>query len=224
VAESGPDSLYSPAGLPQTVGRELLLRKARALALLGSPVAAARALLTEEPGVSACAGAPALCQGLALAALTAPGPAELDALLLWLELPDRGRGAVAYEAESAVASVAERLGAPLFGANVLAAAAGRVPPHALGEHLLRTAELYVAGGDPVRAGVVVAFARQRAGRRGLSGARWAAVQHALSTSGQRQQERSQPPATTPDAGLRELLTAADASLQAARQLTQGDRP
>src|SRR6185369_16502387 len=81
--------------------------------------------------------------------------------------------------ELATARAAQQAGAPLFAANVLAGVAGRVPAHALPEHLLWTAELYVEGGDHIRAGVVHEFARARVGKRGLTGARWAAVARAL---------------------------------------------
>jgi len=224
LAENHPDALYAPAGLPATIARELLLRKARALALNGSPVAAARALLTEAPGPAACSGAPSLCQQLTLAALTAPGPAAPDALVLWLQLPDRGRGAEVYEAERGVANLAAQLGAPLYGANVLAAAAGRVPAHALEEHLLRTAELYAAGGDPVRAGVVVEFARQRAGKRGLSGARWDAVRRALAATDRKPAAHPPLPPAVPTADAGELLATVNRQIQAAHRLTQGDHP
>src|SRR6185369_1707903 len=84
-----------------------------------------------------------------------------------------------YELELATARGAQQAGAPLFAANVLAGVAGRVPAHALPQHLLWTAELYVEGGDRIRAGVIHEFARARAGKRGLQGARWAAVARAL---------------------------------------------
>ena len=49
------------------------------------------------------------------------------------------------------------------------------PRRLLREHLLRTAELYLAGDDLVRTGVVDEFARTRPGERALEGPRWAAV-------------------------------------------------
>src|SRR3990172_3877205 len=59
------------------------------------------------------------------------------------------------------------------------AGGGAHPPAAdLEGHLLRTSELYLLAGDRVRAGVVVEFARARAGEKGLRGSRWAAVARA----------------------------------------------
>jgi hypothetical protein len=57
-----------------------------------------------------------------------------------------------------------------------------VPTRGLREHLLRTAELFVQGGDLVRAGVIVEFARARLGAGALSGPRWAHVTRALRPS------------------------------------------
>jgi hypothetical protein len=218
-----PESLYATEGLPEPLARDLVLRRARALAFLGRAGEAAQSLLAERPAAVSCAAAPSLCQRLILAALRATGPDASDGLLLWLDAPERVRGPDAYEVEFAAAAAADRSGAPLFAANILAAAAGHVPPRALQDHLLRTSELYLAGGDRVRAGVVLEFARARAGKKDLPGPRWAAVARAASG-------RSEPSATVPRHALLHrvddvgLLAAATRSAQAAKAFLEGSRP
>jgi hypothetical protein len=214
TAGAGAAELYAGAGLPPPLARDLALRRARALAFLGQPLEAVRALGAAGPGVCSAAFAP--CQRIALLALRVPGPGALEALALWVELPGRDRGPAAHEAEVAAAAVAEREGAPAFAANVLAAAAARVPRRALQDHLLRTAELYLAAGDRVRAGVVLDFARIRAGKKPLPGERWAAVAHRVAGP-KRPLKREAEPAAEP------LLAAADRAVQAAHAV-QGASP
>jgi len=216
------ESLYATEGLPQPLARDLTLRRARTLAFLGRAGEAARSLLPESSGLGACAAAPAVCRQVTLAALRALGPDAIDGLLLWLESPERDRPG-AYEMDVAAAAAAERNGAPLFGANVLAAAAGHAPAHAIAEHLLRTSELYLAGGDRVRAGVVLEFARARAGKKGLTGPRWAAVIRGTSGRG----EPSRPVHERALVNLPEdagFIAAAGRTAQAARSLFEGGRP
>ena len=217
ISGAGAGALSAPAGLPEPLARDLAFRRARALAFLGQPSEAVHALAAGDTAL-ACASAPAICQRLILVALREPGATAMEALALWVELPSRDRGPAAYETEVAAAAVAEREGAPGFAANVLAAAAARAPAQALQEHLLRTAELYLAAGDGIRAGVVLEFARTRAGRRDLPGARWAAVIHGVTTAKRR------PPAHEPAAvEASALLAAADQVARAARAL-QGGTP
>jgi len=223
VDSAHAESLYATEGLPKPLARDLALRRARALAFLGRPAEGARSLVTGDPRTSPCAGAPAVCRGVARAALLAPGPDAADAVLLWLEIPERDHGPTAYETEVAVAAIAEREGAPIFAASVLAAAAGHVPAHELPGHLLRTSELYLAGGDRVRAGVVLEFARARAGKKGLVGKRWAAVARAVAGRGSPSPHaRLRAPSTTADASA--LLAAADRSARAARGIVEGTHP
>ncbi len=219
LADSRAESLYATEGLPQPLAWDLALRHARALAFLGRPVEASRSLVTKGPAASPCSAAPPLCRRLAQAALLTPGPDATDALLLWVEIPERDHGPAAYEAEVAVAAVAEREGAPLFAANVLAAAAGHVPAHDLRDHLLRTSELYLAGGDRVRAGVVLEFARARAGKKGLVGSRWAAVVRGVAGQGEPPPHfRERAPGA---AAASALLAGADRAVQAARAIVEG---
>jgi hypothetical protein len=216
------EQLYSAEGLPQPLALDLLLHRARSLAFLGRGAEAARSLLAGDSGPSPCASAPALCRRLALNALRSQETDAMDGLLLWLETPERDRGPAAYETERAAAAAADRMGAPLFAASVLAAAAGHVPAHELGEHLLRTCELYLRAGDAVRAGVVLEFARARLGKKGLSAPRWRAVERATASRAVPPSGRARATASAQDeAGL---LAAAERSAQAARTKLEGGRP
>jgi len=167
------EALYSTEGLPAPLAREVTLRQARGIAFDGRLPDAARLLKPAD-----CAGVP-VCLHILTLAMRDPGPASVEALAVWAELTDRGSGRAAFEAESVAADVAAREGAPAFAANLLAGAVPRVPAPALLGHLLRTAELFLSAGDSVRAGVVIEFARARAGRKGLPGPRWASVARAV---------------------------------------------
>ncbi len=209
------DALYATDGLPAPLALDVILRHARALAFGGRMLDAVLLL-----GKDACASAP-ICQRIVTLAMRSPGAAAVEALALWLESPDRDRGPGAFEAERAAADVAEREGAPAFAANILAAAAARAPAYALSQHLLRTAELYLEAGDRVRAGVVLKFARARAGRRGLPGPRWAAV--ARSARARDPAPRTEPPpGAAPQADA--SLEAAGRATLAARALDSGGQP
>jgi hypothetical protein len=63
----------------------------------------------------------------------------------------------------------------VFGANLLAASAPTVPEDRLANHLLRAAELFLAGNDPARASLIVDYATVRVPRPRLAGPRWATV-------------------------------------------------
>lgn len=204
-----------PAGLPDALARDLALRRGRALAFAGRAGEGLREIAADA--APACASAPATCQRVALLALREPGPAAVEALALWIDLPARGRGPAAFDAEVAAAAVAELVGAPAFAANVLAAAAAHAPPAALPGHLLRTAELYLAANDRIRAGVVLEFARTRAGRAGLAGPRWAAVARGVAAV------RRPAPREARVSDASALVAAADRAVRAARAL-EGDKP
>jgi hypothetical protein len=193
------DAVYSTEGLPSSVARDLRLRKARALAFLGRSARAVETVLDgPDPGAT-CAPSPALCRDVAATALGDPGPAALEALALWVTIGEQSELAPPYASTLAAAAAAERAGAPLFAANLLAATAGQAPTRALRDHLLRTAELYLQADDRVRAGVIVQFARARAGDEALRGARWAAVTGAV-----RPQGSAVPDARAPAPTLRPL--------------------
>lgn len=214
IGKPGVESIYASEGLPLPLAQEMKLRRARTIAFLDRPLEALRELLQESGNDSPCNAHPELCRRIATVALAHPGSDGLEALLHWLQIPERDRGAGAYENALAAAGIAEKQGAPHFAANILAAAVTHVPPRALSEHLLRTIEDYLASEDTVRAEVVLRFARTRF--RNLKGPRWAAV-----TKGVQLQPARLPPFPVPDVG--EELAAADRVVQAVRAAT-GGRP
>ncbi|HET9599371.1 MAG TPA: hypothetical protein VFP65_27605 [Anaeromyxobacteraceae bacterium] len=223
LASPAADALYALDDLPAPVARELLLRRARALAFAGRPLDALRGLVAAPPQLAgACAGAPATCQRVALAALAGPG-AGVEALTLWIDLPSRSTGPSAYPAEVAAAGLAAREGAPAFAANVLAAAAARAPAADLPQHLLRTAELYLEAGDRVRAGVVAEFARARNGSKALPGARWSAVRRQLAAPS-RPRPASTPPPRDDGRELAVLVADAARAVRDAQALPERGRP
>jgi hypothetical protein len=150
-------------GLPEPVARELTLRRARALGFLERLDDAVRVLLatsTRWPDV--CDDALPLCRKIAAEALWARrdrDAPEALALALSLSRPFEGPGAV--NLARAVLHHTDRLGAPLFGANVLAAVSAQVSGRELAMHLATTATHYLEAGDPVRAGIVIEFAVAR---------------------------------------------------------------
>jgi hypothetical protein len=218
----GSDALYAIDDLPAPVARDLLLRRARALAFAGRGLDGLRHLLLAPPDAAgACASAPATCQRIAVAALTSPA-AGVDALTLWLDLPSRSAGPSAYEAEVAAAAIAAREGAPTFAANVLAAAAAHAPATELTEHLLRTAELYLETGDRVRAGVVIEFASARGGEKALQGPRWSAVRRRLVAAPPRLPAAARPGLDFPE--LPPLVADAARAARDARAVAEGERP
>jgi hypothetical protein len=208
------EALYSTGGLPAPLARDVTLRKARGLAFDGRLQDAVRLLQARD-----CDGLP-VCLDILTLAMRDPGPASIEALAVWAELTDRGSGRAELEAEGAAADVASRAGAPAFAANVLAAAVPRVPASALPAHLLRTAELFLAAGDTVRAGVVLEFARARAGRKRLAGRRWASVARSVRAGARAPEE---PPAPL-HADASAALDAAKQATRAAKALTAGGRP
>jgi hypothetical protein len=174
-AAEGSDALFRPSDLPPPLAADLAARGARAAAFRGRLLEAATRMSSDP---QACRAVPGLCHRLLLAALRGPQAVSEGAMALYLASPDRERCPYALELARAAAARAEASGAPEFGANLLAAATPLVPDERLPGHLLRTAELYLAGGDAVRAGVVAEFARVRLGKK-LPGPRWAAVGRAL---------------------------------------------
>jgi hypothetical protein len=217
------DRIYGMTGLPEPLARDLALRHARALAFLGRPIEAARVIVAASYELGACAAAPALCQRIIHAALLDPA-ADGEVLSIWSQLPERNKSPDAWETDFAVGLLAERLGAPGYAASVLAASAGRVPPRALDDYLLRTAELYLKANDPIRAGVILEFAKGRSRKKGLTGPRWAAV--VRSVAEERRPSKVEKPAAPPE-DLRKdeaLLAAAHRAVEAARAVSGGAEP
>jgi hypothetical protein len=178
------ERLFNGADQPEPVRSEMLLRGARA------------AIFADEAGVAAKLLAKAvdnrtsgtctemgqlLCRRMLVAVLErAKGDDGALAIETWLALPDKYQGPLSMPLVRAVAEKAADIGAPVFGANLLAANATNAEGPGLGEHLLRTTEMYIQAGDLVRARVVVDYADTRGGKNsGFSGPRWVAVRNQL---------------------------------------------
>jgi len=101
----------------------------------------------------------------------------------YLSLPDWDRGPLAVELSEAGGALAVRMGAPDFGGHILAAAVAdleaRGDAKALPEHLLVTAETYLAARDFVRAELIAEFAQTRLPKGTFASPRWKRVMAAL---------------------------------------------
>lgn len=210
------DSTLRTDGLAEPLAIDLLLHGARALAFRGRPAAAAASLLALP---AACEAATLLCRRILLAALHAGPEQALPAVGSYLSLPGRERGPLAGELAGAVADRAEENGAPGFAAGLLAATTGQVTEAELPAHLLRAAELYVAAGDGVRAGVVTEYARVHLGPGALRSSRWAAVARAGAALRKGRPPAPPPAAPAPAAPRDPSLARADLALARARALT-----
>jgi len=211
--------LFATADAHPALRADLVLRQARLDAFHGKALEAAMALARDRGPAGACAAEPILCGDILLAALREPGARGTQALALYLDTPSRDRGPLAVELARAGSERATASGAPVFAANLLSAVSGQVPPARLADHLARAAELYLAGGDRIRAGVVLEFARSRLGRSDLASPRWTRV--ALGVSGR--PSRTAPP--RPElVGAEDDLGAAEKALASARARASGGTP
>lgn len=104
-------------------------------------------------------------------ALEKPERDYLEELLeTYLALPSWEKGPLAVEMAQAAAPLAARLGAPVFGGNLLASLAPQVPDAGLSDHLLLAAETFMEGNNWARARIVAEYAQSRlAGKIGPSG-------------------------------------------------------
>jgi hypothetical protein len=167
--------------LPEPLHGEMLLRSARAAAYIGAVKDSMVSLLEATHGNShVCDGdTRVLCRRLVLFALKFPDiDGGYEALEAYLNLPSRTEGVLAIEMVRAAAEKALDIGAPLFAGNLLAASVPWVEGmdvDAIGEHLLRSAEMYLLAKDPGRARTLYEYAEGRIGRKRLAGPRWAAI-------------------------------------------------
>jgi tetratricopeptide (TPR) repeat protein len=167
--------------LPEPLHGEMLLRAARAAAYVGAVKDAMLSLLEAVRGNShICDGeARVLCRRLVLFALKFPDTdGGYEALEAYLNLPSRTEGVLAIEMVRAAAEKALDIGAPLFAGNLLAASVPWVEGmdvDAIGEHLLRSAEMYLLAKDPGRARTLYEYAEGRIGHKNIAGPRWATV-------------------------------------------------
>ncbi len=175
LASSRAVAIFHPDEEASPLREDLLLHQARIDAFQGRALEAAQSLATEQGPAGACSAEPVLCADVLLAALREPGPRGAQALALYLETPSRDRGPLAVELARAASDQAAAAGAPIFAANLLANTSGVVPPAALSDHLARATELYLVGGDRVRAAVLLDFARSRLASSELASPRWTRI-------------------------------------------------
>lgn len=189
--EKARERLFHGADQPEPVRSEMLLRGARA-AIFANQFGDAAQLLSkavDNRTSGACSEmGQLLCRRMLVAVLErAEGDDGALAIETWLALPDKYQGPLAMPLVRAVAEKAAQIGAPVFGANLLAANATTAEGPGLAEHLLRTTEMYIQAGDLVRARVVVDYADTRdtrGGRNsGFAGPRWQAIRNQLKGEG-----------------------------------------
>ncbi len=211
--------------LPAPLRDDLTLRRARVEGYLGHNAKAlmvlSEAFRIDEEKSLCMGGGESACRRIVLSALrnTAVGDSDL-AMEIYLELPALEQGPFRIELASAGAEASLRLGAPVFGAKLLASVAPEVAPSHLGEHLLRTAELFLLGRDPARARVIVEFLSAREGKLPAT-PRWTAVAHRLAKEG----TEESPMVVTDTVALRsalvkEELNTAATSLKRARVMLE----
>lgn len=154
------------------------------------------------------------------------------ALEVYLALPAWDRGPLAPELSEAAADLANHIGAPVFGGNILSSVVADVTPANLSGHLVKAAELYLEGDDIARTRLVIEYARTRLGNRMT--ARWIALEKRLAARVASEEEAAARPPLKIDldaeAIARELAAARAASARArlVRAETvpkkQGDQP
>jgi hypothetical protein len=229
--------VFDAAGLPEPLRADLHIRAVRAEAFEGRFESAIH-LLSAQIEI---AGAGSLCreggevicrrvilevmrQGVAVptegdgnASSTGErlktGEQALDA---YLSLGGWDKGPLAVELSQAAAELASRLGAPVFGGNILAAVAPEVPADDLSDHLLRAAELFLDGDDPARTQLVMEYAQTRFVKR--TSARWKAVQRLLAARMNDEDEAHRAP---PE--LKPAVDAAEAAREVAAALAAAGR-
>lgn len=205
------DAPFAREGLPVSMAREMVLRSARARAFAGDPAAAAWALADQLSGAGACTSAGELCRRIVLSALRSRDEAQArEALAIYVAAVKPGDAPLHVELAIAAAAVAARSHAPAFAAALLSSVSRSVPADALTEHLLRTAELYVEAGDPVRARVVVDFLEARREGAVRRGARWAALLRDIAALRTRRRDAPTVAAPSPSAASPELVAASRA--------------
>jgi hypothetical protein len=167
--------------LPEPLHSEMLLRGARAHAYIGAVKDSMTALLEAmRANPRVCdEDTRVLCRRLVLFALKFPDlDGAVETVEAYMALPGRTEGFLSIEMVRAAAEKCVAIGAPLFAGNLLAASVPWVEGtdvDAIGDHLLRSAEMYLVAQDPARARTLYEYADGRIGRKRLTGPRWAAV-------------------------------------------------
>lgn len=178
------DKIFSAGEIREPMRTELALRGARIDAFAGHAADVVTTIADTIARGSSSGGCVTLgvrfCRRLLLWALDDGGTDHGEsALAVYLDLPGRTSGSLAFELARTAAERASQLGAPVFGGNMLASVAAIVPDSEMPEHLLRTSELFLAGGDRARAQLVFDYAETRLGARELRAARWVLVDKKL---------------------------------------------
>jgi hypothetical protein len=173
--------VFDASLLPEPLHSEMRLRGARAAAYVGAVKEAMTSLLDlmrDNPHLCDTYTR-SLCRRLVLFALRFPDrDGASESLEAYLNLPSRTDGFLCIELVRAAAERALDLGAPFFGANLLAASLPWVEAadaDATGDLLLRSAEMYLVANDPARARILFDYVDGRIGRKRMTGPRWAAV-------------------------------------------------
>jgi hypothetical protein len=181
--EGRASSLFDGGELQEPMRTELALRAARVDAFAGRHAKVLKRLtdVMDRPAAGGCVTVgPAFCRRLVSWALEEAGADDArETLELYLSLPGRTGGPEAMQMGRAAAELAAKLGAPVFGGNLLASVAGAVSVADMPEHLLRTAELFLAGGDRPRAQLLLDYAETRLLPRELSSNAWASIRKGL---------------------------------------------
>jgi len=205
-------TLYDAKAAGPGLRNEVILRRLRLRALRGDVVGAAGEAVLESRGDGACATSPRFCRHLLEVALRLPPPEGTEALGVYLETPHRLEGAEALPLARAAAAQSRAAGAPLWAANLLASLTGRVTPAEQGAHLLLVAQLYVEGGDRIRADEILRFARTRLTKAEMASPGWTGVAQALKRPGRAARAAPAVVTTSVDTDL----AAARAALDSAR--------
>jgi len=173
--------VFDAESLPEPLHGEMLRRAARAHAYIGAvkdSMGSLLAAIRSNPRI--CDDdTRVLCRRLVLFALKFPDTeGGLEALEVYLTLPSRTEGFLSIEMVRAAAEKALDIGAPLFAGHLLAASVPWVEGadvEAIGDHLLRSAEMYLLAKDQARARTLYEYAEGRLGRKRMVGQRWATV-------------------------------------------------
>ncbi len=215
------EAVYDSLAVEYPLRADLVLRRARMAAFDGDLVNTARLLSAESAPGGSCQLAPDWCRGIILLALQVPPPGGVEALTAYLDLYGRTEGPLTLELARAAAAQAERAGAPVYGANLLASITGDIPAEALDAHLRRVAGLYLKGNDRVRADEIIRYARSRLGEASMKDPTWAAMRKAVragAVKAARSAARATAPADEPSAPADPDLAGAQAAVSAARLL------
>lgn len=196
---------YDLGGTSAAIREEIALRAVRAYTFEGNPEAAARILI--EEGYRPCDLQSDLCVAVEREALREPNRPSVIAMAIYLTSPLPRSDDAVWEHATLAAEHAAAMGAPSYGASLLAATLNLASTKQLERHLLRSAELYLDADDRARARAVVRYAEQNVDKKRRSfERRWTTVRERLV---------SEPPVT---ADIERIRSEVPAELKEARKL------